>query len=251
MIRVQGLPQHVGWALTQRRVSPNDLHPAEQAVLRSSAGEKRRCDFYRGRWAAHQALAKLGLDVDVIGQGPRGEPSWPVGVAGSITHGADLAFAVVSEQEWTDGIGIDIERLRPSPELDAHVPRPEETAWLDRLDPHSRERELVALFSAKESIFKAFYPRVRRSFGFDAACLVRTPNGYTARFAKEVDEEYPTDRSFDVCSELHDDVVVSWLILPKGPTSPSTSHIPGNVAEPVDQATAAARTRADFIASAG
>lgn len=211
---VLDLPSHACWSIATQPVSPTDIHPRERALLRPSAGEKRRSEFCLGRWAAHEALRMLGADVDVVGRGAGGQPLWPVGITGSIAHGAGAAIALVARSHDTEGVGVDLERACPMPELEGYVPRPEERAWLETYSPRDRARELIALFSAKEAVFKAFYPRVGRFFGFEAVLFERDDGGYRGRFAVPVDDGYSTERSFHVASRWTGDVVVSWLILP-------------------------------------
>lgn len=66
---------------------------AEETALVAKAGEKRRRDFTLGRFCARAALAQLGGDGEVIGQGRSGAPHWPDGFCGSITHTAGYAAA--------------------------------------------------------------------------------------------------------------------------------------------------------------
>ncbi|WP_374216235.1 4'-phosphopantetheinyl transferase, partial [Frankia sp. R82] len=46
----------------------------------------RRAEFVTGRACARLALARLGVAPRPILRGPRGEPTWPRGIVGSITH---------------------------------------------------------------------------------------------------------------------------------------------------------------------
>ncbi len=61
-------------------VFTGEKHLVEQAV------EKRRREFVTARRCAREALGKLGFAPVPIGAGPRREPVWPVGMAGTITH---------------------------------------------------------------------------------------------------------------------------------------------------------------------
>jgi enterobactin synthetase component D len=169
-----------------------------------------------GRKAAHLALDELGADsTRPVLVGTYRDPVWPHGIVGSITHTSDLAAALVAWADRTDGVGIDAEHIRHAPELEAHVPIVEERRWLDETEPSVRARELIALFSAKEAVFKAFYPRVGRFFGFDAASLRPARGGFRARLIDEsLDVEYPPTRIFRVGSTWFGDTVLSWLLLP-------------------------------------
>ena len=139
---------------------------------------------------------------------------WPSGIAGSISHISHLGVALVAPLEQTDGVGIDIEERRPAPELYEQVPLPEERSWLEESAADQRDDLLLALFSAKESIFKAFYPRLGVFFGFEAASLMPTADGFRARLVQDLDSDYPEHRTFDVGCDWSGSLVLTWLILP-------------------------------------
>ena len=61
------------------------LFPAEEALVRT-ADPRRRAEFTAGRACARTALARLGLPTAPVLAGRAGEPRWPAGVTGSITH---------------------------------------------------------------------------------------------------------------------------------------------------------------------
>ncbi len=143
------------------------------------------------------------------------EPIWPDGVVGSIAHAAGRGVALVAPSERSDGVGIDLEARRPAPEFADLVPRAEERSWLDDLDDGEQRDALLALFSSNESIYKAFFPRVGTFFGFDAASLVPTQNGFTAQLVADLDPDYPPHRTFDVWCGWQGDLVLTRLILPK------------------------------------
>ena len=69
------------------------LFPAEEAVVRT-AGPRRRAEFTAGRACARAALAALGLPAAPVLAGRAGEPRWPAGVTGSITHCAGVSAPV-------------------------------------------------------------------------------------------------------------------------------------------------------------
>jgi len=149
------------------------LFPEEQALL-AQAVEKRRREFTTARGCARRALAALAVPSLPILQGERGEPQWPPGIVGSITHCAGYRGAVVAHARNVLTIGIDAEPDEALPErvLDA-VSTPGERARLRDLmaaAPGTRWDRL--LFSSKESVYKAWFPLARRWLGFKDADIV-------------------------------------------------------------------------------
>jgi 4'-phosphopantetheinyl transferase EntD len=78
---------------------------------------------------------------------------------------------------------------------------------------------LMTLFSAKESIFKAFFPRVGSYFGFESARIEPPyqPQILEAKLVEPLDPLWPSDRSFQVNCSQHDDMVLTALVLPADP----------------------------------
>jgi len=149
------------------------LFPAEQASV-TQAVEKRRREFATGRACAHGVLEQLGLLPTAVTSGARGEPQWPPGVVGSITHtGGYCASAAALATEMVT-IGIDAE---PNASLPPGVPvssiaRAEELAWLYRAGREARGVHLDRLlFSAKESVFKAWFPLTKQELDFEDAAV--------------------------------------------------------------------------------
>ena len=153
------------------------LFPAEEAALRT-AGPGRRAEFAAGRLCARAALAGLGVPATPILPGPAGQPQWPAGVTGSITHCAGYQACAVALAADVAAIGIDAEPHQelPATLIEAVATRPER-AWIrqqaacvpagcwDRL-----------LFSAKESVAKLWYPLTAQWLSFHdvAVCLADT-----------------------------------------------------------------------------
>lgn len=149
-----------------------DLFPVEQEAL-GEAVAKRRREFTTARACARDALGRLGIAPQAIPSGSRGEPVWPSGVVGSITHCAGYrACAVALDRDLTT-IGVDAEVAEPLPAgLIGDIALPEERQALERLaaeDPGVSWDRL--LFSIKESIYKAWFPLTRSWLGFEDASV--------------------------------------------------------------------------------
>jgi 4'-phosphopantetheinyl transferase EntD len=129
-----------------------------------------------GRLAAVEALRRLGAEGSV-GRSPEGAPVWPEGIAGSLTHHSGVAAAVVgrgADGQGYAGLGIDIcprlegDRLRAV--VRQCLTEAEREAW-------ASEEAATLAFAAKESIYKAAYPRAQRFIGFDEAEIVDVGDG--------------------------------------------------------------------------
>ncbi|MBQ1046364.1 MULTISPECIES: 4'-phosphopantetheinyl transferase family protein [unclassified Micromonospora] len=154
----------------------------EDLVARAVAG--RRQEFVTARRCAREALARLGYAPVPIRSGTRREPVWPEGVVGSITHCVGYRAAAVAPAGALAGLGIDAEPHEPLPDGVAGVVtvagEPERLAALRAADPATHWDRL--LFSAKESVYKAWYPLTGRWLGFEEAELTFDRAGrFTAR----------------------------------------------------------------------
>nr|ASV47101.1 4'-phosphopantetheinyl transferase EntD (siderophore biosynthesis) [uncultured bacterium] len=157
------------------------LLPEEEALV-ARAVAKRRAEFTTARTCARRALAQLGEPPAPLLAGPKREPLWPAGVVGSLTHCAGYRAAAVARAADLASVGIDAEPHEALPD-----------GVLDRVslaDERHRLRRLPAgvhwdrlLFSAKESVYKTWYPLARCWLGFEDARLEFRPGPDPARGA--------------------------------------------------------------------
>lgn len=136
----------------------------------ADAGRKRKTDHLAGRIAAAHALP----DHTIPGIGPSGEPLWPDGISGSITHSGTQAMAVVVRERQAL-IGIDCEAILPdneAREIKEGIINAHEEPVLSR-SGYPFALALTLAFSAKESLFKALFPRVQAYMGFDSARVTK------------------------------------------------------------------------------
>jgi 4'-phosphopantetheinyl transferase EntD len=172
------LPSSVAWSETLDDPPDAVLVPEEAASL-SRASDKRRLEYTTGRHCARRALAQLGVVPAAILTGSAGEPHWPEGVVGSITHCAGYRAAAVAWAADVSTIGIDAEPHDPLPTgvLEA-VSRSEERSLIRRLAGSAPDVYWDRLlFSAKEAVYKAWYPLARRMLGFEEAVVTIQQNG--------------------------------------------------------------------------
>ena len=141
------------------------LLPAEEALL-GRVAEKRRREFTAGRNCARGALSKLGVSPTPILRGPSREPIWPSGVIGSITHCDCFCGAVVAWDSQVRALGIDAEPNLSLPTGTTRQILCETERQYGSGDVHSEARWDRLIFSAKESIFKAWFPLTGERLGF-------------------------------------------------------------------------------------
>ena len=139
------------------------------------AAPSRQREYAAGRYCAARAIERLQpSDVPLtIGRGSAGEPRWPAGFTGSVTHTEGLASAAVARISDARSIGIDsevrvdtwrAERIRPL------VMQSGETGvGGGALDDGTR---VMLVFSAKEAVFKCLYPVVGRRFYYEDARII-------------------------------------------------------------------------------
>lgn len=126
--------------------------PDEERLLVAAAVPKRQREFAAGRILARQ----LGLPGP-LRVGTAREPLWPAGIVGSITHCDDLAAVAITRCPGL--LGIDVEAARSLPDgVRAMV--------LTDAERQFGPIEATVAFSAKEAVYKAIHPRVRRFVDF-------------------------------------------------------------------------------------
>jgi 4'-phosphopantetheinyl transferase EntD len=148
------------------------LFPEEAALIEGAVPSRRR-EFATGRHCARLALARLDVPATAITTGDRGQPLWPNGIVGSITHCAGYRAAAAARRDRLRAVGIDAEPHRPLPtEVTDMVLLPEEQADLARLAAADPAVHWPAIaFSAKESLYKAWFTLTERWLGFHDARL--------------------------------------------------------------------------------
>ena len=148
---------------------PADLTalPEEESLIARSV-PKRRNEFITVRHCARRALGELGVPPVPILKGDKGEPCWPTGVVGSLTHCTGFRGAVVGRSADVRSLGIDAEPhdVLPKGVLDA-VSLPVERSELAAL-PADLHWDRI-LFCAKEATYKAWFPLTHRWLGFEDA----------------------------------------------------------------------------------
>lgn len=173
------LPDRVAAVDTRHDTSGAFLFPEEEAVAARFVA-KRRQEFTTVRACARAALADVGRDPVPIVPGRRGAPRWPEGVVGSLTHCAGYRAAAVARSTDLLTLGIDAEPAEPLPDptILPMICDDAERAALRELAgnaPHIPWDRL--LFSAKESVYKSWFPVTGLWLGFHDARVTLGPAG--------------------------------------------------------------------------
>lgn len=152
-----------------------ELLPTEHEIVARAVARRKR-EVTIARTCARRALGQLGYPELAIPRGSKREPIWPKGVVGSITHCQDYCAAAVATDSSALSVGIDAEPDETLPEgVLEEVTVEAEREALSRL-PGDRNWDRL-LFSAKESIYKAWYPLTHRWLGFEDAFVRIDPEG--------------------------------------------------------------------------
>ena len=175
------------------------------------AGRKRKAEHLAGRIAAAHALGAIN-ERAIPGIGPSGEPLWPEGVSGTITHSGTQAMAVVVRHPDAL-IGIDCEAILPD-----HEAREIQDGIIDAQEAicltHSGYPFALALtlaFSAKESLFKALFPKANTYMGFEWARVTELTEKTITLALSRPAGQYPEGKRFTLVWQ-HDNGNV-WTLL--------------------------------------
>ncbi|PZS36917.1 MAG: 4'-phosphopantetheinyl transferase [Pseudonocardiales bacterium] len=146
---------------------------ADERAQIARAVLSRRAEFATTRHCARRALSQLGCPPQSIPVRDQGMPGWPNGYSGSLTHCKGYRAAAVSRSTYATAIGIDAEPAEAlPPEIVDAVATPVERESL----AHLRRRHPAVpwdrvMFSAKESVYKAWYAITHRWLGHHDVCL--------------------------------------------------------------------------------
>lgn len=161
------------------------LFPKEEASLVGAVDERRR-EFVTGRTCARRALAQLGFAPVAITRGARGAPRWPDGVVGSITHCDGYRASAVARAREILCVGIDAEPAGALPDrVFRRIALAQEHVWIRECAAADRTVSWDRLlFSAKEAVYKAWYPLTGRrlEFGDSLVSFDAAHGTFDARF---------------------------------------------------------------------
>lgn len=179
--------------------APADVVFPEEAAVIGNAVDKRRREFRTVRACARDALGQLGWPPAPILPGEQGAPRWPAGVVGSMTHCDGYRASAVARAADMASLGIDAEPNAALPDgVLGLISLPAERVMLATLAAATAGACAARaggvrgaagpcwdriLFSAKESVYKAWFPLTRRWLSFEEAAVTISPadGAFTAR----------------------------------------------------------------------
>ncbi|WP_343594990.1 4'-phosphopantetheinyl transferase superfamily protein [Acinetobacter sp.] len=131
----------------------------------------RQSEFLAGRYAAKLALTAIDrkLCFDQVVVGLRKQPIFPDNLIGTLSHSHIMAICAVTTSKEVHYLGVDIEPTMTRAVSFAVERKVFTCNELNSLMVHGINREVAAtlIFSAKESIFKAFSKQIKHGINFE------------------------------------------------------------------------------------
>lgn len=191
------------------------LHIPLPARLQKAVN-KRRAEYLASRYCLQQAMSTMGVEQFILHNDEERAPLWPAGVRGSLSHTYQRICALLTRR--CDVLpGIDCERMMAEEhalEMAHMIVNAAEKARIMQLEL-SFACALTVVFSAKESLYKAIWPELRRFIDFSAAEVVgwdTQRKWLTLRLTQTLSAAFYAGREFVVEVELQPDTVLTWVI---------------------------------------
>lgn len=180
---------------------------------------KRRAEYLASRYCLQQALSHFGVAGFVLENDVHRAPVWPAGMRGSLSHSHQCLCALLTRR--ADVLtGIDCEQfMLPQVALETAdmVISDRERACLAATGvPFARA--LTAVFSLKESLFKAVWPRLGQFMDFSGAEVFACSDDMrrvSVRLTLDYSAEFYRGREFSAEVEWQPDSVMTWVIGPQ------------------------------------
>lgn len=209
------LSEHIGLAIIPAEDYANYvLHREELGILSPRACARKQIEFVSGRAAAHFALNQIGFpNAFPLLRGQKGEPLWPDGIAGSVTHCYPWSIAVAVKCPNLPAIGVDLETTERVQGTDISELVCGDTE-LDWVHSGNSQKRLTMIFSGKEAVYKAFYPLCRRYIDFKDVELtwVSAQSCFQGKFLASFGSDLPQGRVCAVHCHSYAEFVFSCVL---------------------------------------
>lgn len=185
--------------------------PCPPVIHRSAV--KRQAEYLASRWLVREVFNRVQIKDFILGNAADRSPLWPSGYSGSLSHSPQQAFLVIDPEGRL--CGNDVEPLIPptvAAEISPLLLTPREQRLLAELpcDPH---QTVTLIFTLKESLYKALWPRVRCRLDFLQAEVVMVDlfqGCATLQLTESLDPHWQEGTPFCFCFTLRDKVIFSW-----------------------------------------
>ena len=140
-----------------------NLFDREREIIKRAI-PKRVYEFSAGRMCARKCLSYYGVENVELLRGKFGEPLWPEGYSGSITHHQNVAIAVTTPTNTGARIGIDLVSKLDSLDDTDLITCSEELRLFENLS-HDADPGIL-IFCIKESVIKICSPLLQKFIDF-------------------------------------------------------------------------------------
>lgn len=181
-----------------------------------NASVKRKAEYLAGRYCGQRLLQNKASST-IIGTYQR-VPQWPYGWCGSISHTEKYVIVVVVPQSVRLMPGIDIENLSQSIALESvdMFASFEEKFFLLRSKLPYYIAVLI-LFSAKESLYKSIWNRVKRFLDFQLARIIELDDkqqSFTLTLTDSLTSTLRAGSKFNGRYAFFKDTIITYMMTP-------------------------------------
>jgi len=197
-----------------RQLIPEDKIPK----VNIRACQKRKDEFYTGRWCAAICIHKKTNRFDVPQINQDRSPKWPTNLIGSISHSNKIAIAATEYSHNALAIGIDIQAPIAEQELLAIQDLILSPIELKRFPDLIHHQLFDLFFSAKETLFKALYPSCLEFFEHKDAEIIstnKTNSTLDIKLLRNLKTIWKKDQIFTINYGMMSNEVVTWLLIEK------------------------------------
>ncbi|MFV7443284.1 4'-phosphopantetheinyl transferase family protein [Acinetobacter pittii] len=180
----------------------------------STAHNKRKVEFIASRQLIKYGLNDLAYKPVNIEKGTFGEPIWPQGLNGSISHTKEWVAIIITNKAWQ--VGIDIERNFNCLSANLIIKNMLNTRELYKISNFSLKiRNLIVtiIFSAKETLYKSFFNHQNKNFSIKSfEFLDLTENTILMKLKSKILENLIDEKILYVNYSIFNNKVITWFI---------------------------------------